>query len=147
MTGINRLLAGSLVIALTVLAACKLTPSVSVAGAIKVKLRDGHTSTIKLSEITDFKWEKAFLFGPYTPDSDIQQTLGFEWPDVKKFGLSSSDTFWLLVFTEGKKVVRAEEIRMTDAVFTKNTLDRGFSPSQAVFSVEGRRLSVKAEGK
>ena len=132
-------------IVLAMLVACRVTPSVSVAGAIETRLRNGHVSTIRLSEITDFKWEKAFLFGPYTPDIDIQQTLGFEWPEVKKFGLGSSGTFWLLVFTEGNHVVRAEEISITEAVFTEKCLGRALSPTQAVFSVVGRRLSLKAE--
>ena len=90
-----RIRSGALGIVLAMLVACRVTPSVSVAGAIEARLREG-VSTIRLLEITDFKLEKAFLFSPYTPDSDIQQTLGVEWPEVKKFGLGSSDTFWLL---------------------------------------------------
>ena len=133
-----RIRSGALGIVLAMLVACRVTPSVSVAGAIEARLREG-VSTIRLLEITDFKLEKAFLFSPYTPDSDIQQTLGVEWPEAKKFGLGSSDTFWLLVFTEGNHVVRAEEINITDAVFTENSLGRAFSPTQAVFSVVGRR--------
>jgi hypothetical protein len=45
-----------------------------------------------LSELCDMpSWSKLYVFGPYTPTSRIQQTLGFEWKEAGSFGLDASE--------------------------------------------------------
>jgi hypothetical protein len=133
----------SAALTLVALFACKLTPPISVTGAVETTINKGSTRVIKLAELTDFEWEKVFVFGPYTPDSTIEQSLGFPWSDAHKFSLSSSDSFWLIVFTLNKQVVRVEQMSRRSTSFSTNTLNRGFSPSEAVFTISGRTLTIQ----
>ena len=54
--------------------------------------------TFTMDSVTDFTWDALFIFGPYTPVSEIEKALGFSWPPAKKSGIESNDTFCLLVF-------------------------------------------------
>jgi len=125
--------------------ACRLTPPVSVTGAIATRLDQGSTRVIRISDFTDFNWERVFIFEPYTPDAKVEEALKFSYPDVKKFNLSSSDTFWLIVFTKGQRVVRVEQMKLREAVFTLEALNRGLTPNEAIFAVSGKKLSIEKD--
>src|SRR6266571_2005869 len=79
---------------------------------IKAIERSAHiasTSTnpvVTVSALTDFQWDKLFIFGPYTPVQKIHAQLGFEWADAEKTHIGSSDTYYLLVADEDGKVIR-----------------------------------------
>jgi hypothetical protein len=125
----------------------RLAPDVSVSAALSQFLRQDE-QRISLRRCTDFKWEAAYLFGPYMPYKNVRETLGFEWPEYKKFGLDSAENFYLLVFTSDGKVLRAEQIYRNVADFELRALGQKLTP-QVIFRVrrnEGRVpiLSVEA---
>jgi hypothetical protein len=49
--------------------------------------------------------ETGCLFGPYTPEVDINAALGFEWADAASTGIGVSDTELLVVVARDGQVV------------------------------------------
>jgi len=71
---------------------------------------DSGRGSFALSELQDLPaWTRLAIFGPYTPASRIQQTLGFEWKQAGTFGLELREDIYLAVFVSSDRVVRAEE--------------------------------------
>src|SRR6266542_2851062 len=94
--------------------------------------RDG--AIIRLSGITSFRWDRFCAFGPYTTQGQADSCLGFDWRDFKATGLEMDDTFSLMVFANGNRVVHAEKIsRRVD--FSYSVQARPFTPETAIFRV------------
>jgi len=51
------------------------------------------------------------VFAPYTPTQAVNQALGFEWPEAKRFNFDTREEVYLAIFVSGSNVVRAEEWR------------------------------------
>jgi hypothetical protein len=94
---------------------------------------------IRLSDLTDFQWKVFVALGPYTTREGAESALGFAWPDFDRFQLNMSDTFSLLVFTNGGSVVRVEKHPRCKPDFDPDTLGRPLSPEAAVFTIEPKR--------
>lgn len=68
--------------------------------------------TIKTSEIIDmtsltpFNWNKLYIFKPYTPIKDINDSLGFVWKNADKTQINQDDSFNLLVFTQKDRIIK-----------------------------------------
>ncbi len=78
---------------------------------------------IDIGSVTDFKWDRLFIFGPYTSTNTINSALGYQWPEASRTGLEMSDTFNLLVFERNGQVVEYFKVpRFTDfdAVQSRN---------------------------
>jgi hypothetical protein len=43
---------------------------------------DDKVKEASLTEITPFKWDKAFVFAPGTPREIIYNKVGYEWRDI-----------------------------------------------------------------
>jgi len=96
----------------------------------------GDSSNFAMSDVTNFTWDKLFIFGPYTPAEEIEKALGFSWPPAKKkYGIAWSDTFCLLVFTYKNEVVLFCEYPRGDGDFSSISSTSGITPNAAVFSV------------
>ena len=57
-----------------------------------------------LEPLTDFNWDRAELFGPYTPREVIEESLGVHYRQTG--GIESSEHFFLLVFLNDDKAVQ-----------------------------------------
>ncbi len=76
--------------------------------AIERSAQSASTSTnplVTISALTDYKWDKLFIFNPYTPVEKIHAQLGYKWAEAKRTDIDSSETFSLLVFVKDGKVV------------------------------------------
>jgi len=84
---------------------------------------------VAISAVTDFEWDTVSVFGPYTPVEKINAQLGFDWPEVEKTQIYSSDTFYLLVFVRNQKVVKYFKVPRAIGEFQDlevgNTFPRG----------------------
>ena len=78
---------------------------------------------IELREHVDSDWDRWYAFGPYTPASRIESSLGFSWPDADNQGIRLRDDIALLVFTAGDEVLDTRDVVRGDADLT--CLDRG----------------------
>lgn len=57
---------------------------------------------INLSDITPFKWDKAYIFEPKTSPDKIYETIGYEWQDIKE---ANSEEMIQMIFIKDKKVI------------------------------------------
>lgn len=68
--------------------------------------------------LTDFAWDRLYVFRPHTGLGDIDSAMGFEWPRDSRTGIGTSDSIDLLVFVKGKKVVRYVDFNRSKGEFT-----------------------------
>lgn len=45
---------------------------------------DKSVETVKLSELTPFKWDEVYSFAPYMSREDIHKAIGYRWSGVKE---------------------------------------------------------------
>lgn len=91
-------------------ASCRLTPKRTAFTQIMAWIADSTRERFALSEIQDLPpWTAVYLFGPYTPESAIRKTLGFEWSGAGIFKLHERDDIHLAVFVTATNLIRVEE--------------------------------------
>ena len=95
---------------------------------------------VSLNKLTDFQWQRVFIFAPYTPVQKIYKSLGFEWEHAEKTNIHMRDDICLLVFVLNNRVVQYFEYPRNYGDFSKIHVKGGFAPSEALFEV------VEAEG-
>ncbi|WLD94312.1 hypothetical protein [Alkalihalobacillus sp. AL-G] len=79
--------------------------------AINSELKKAGTTEIRLKEHTDFPWDKAFVFTPYTSNEQIQEQLADNDIDSKlESSIEYLDGFNLIVFTNDGEVVQYAEV-------------------------------------
>jgi len=93
-------------------------------------------SVLTISAITDFQWDKLFIFSPYTPVEKIHAQLGHNWAEAEKTHIDSSDTFYLLVFVKDGKVVRYFKLPRTIGDFQGMEARNVFTPGDDEFEVK-----------
>jgi hypothetical protein len=96
----------------------------------------GTNPVVSISSVTDFGWDKLFIFGPYTPVDRIQAQLGYRWTEAHKTHIDSSDTFYLLVFVKEGKVLRHFKFPRTTCDFQSIESGNEFSPGEDTFEVK-----------
>lgn len=77
-------------------------------------------------------WNTAYVFPPYTSTRTINQTLGFEWQDAKRFKLDARDDIHLAVFVLGSNVVYAEEWKRHQFDCSPTLLGKVLTPSTVI---------------
>jgi hypothetical protein len=84
-------------------------------------LVEGKTDSIILdiAKITDFTWEKLYIFKPYTTIASIDSILGFKWDEARKSLINQSEEFNLLVFIERNTVVHFVKVPRNNGDFIK----------------------------
>jgi hypothetical protein len=93
-------------------------------------------STLIISAVTGFQWDKLFIFGPYTPIEKIYMQLGYNWTEAKKTHIDSSDTFYVIVFVKDGKVIRYYNLPRTIGDFQGIDIHNMFTPENAEFEVK-----------
>lgn len=79
-------------------------PDKDLAQEIETLLENGET-TIDLKAITDFEWTQVEVFGPYTSDEVIEDTMGIKFRGDNG-GIDYLDSIVLLVFADEMKDVK-----------------------------------------
>ena len=67
------------------------------------KRTDGDAK-FNFRELKQFEWNMLYIFGPYTPTSDIESKLGTSNSSIKKVGIEIRDDISLLVFLKQNEV-------------------------------------------
>lgn len=80
-----------------------------------------------------FKWDKAFLFAPYTPQESIDEQIGVDFKDQSN--IDSRDDIYLLVFLYGDKVVQYAVINRQQSDFSIGVKEY-LTPSNASIKIE-----------
>jgi hypothetical protein len=90
-------------------------------GSIYTIVEDENNSEITVNPLTDFKWDKAFLFEPYTPQEHIEEQLGVDFEDTSN--ISSREDIYLLVFLNDEKAIQYAEIYRQKSNFSIGGID------------------------
>ncbi|WGG44518.1 hypothetical protein [Rossellomorea sp. DA94] len=96
-------------------------------------VKNQQNKEIEIHSIADFKWDKAYLFPPYTPQMSIERKLGIEYDDPSN--ISNRDEIYLFVFLHEGRVVQYAEIKRHKADFTMDGKEY-LTPSEDVLKVE-----------
>ena len=105
-----------------------------------------NENPIILNKITNFKWDKLYIFSPYTSKSDILEALNFQWEGVNKINIEMTDGMCLLVFVQNRTVVKAFEFNRKYGDFVPLVQANPYSPNDAIFYVyldHNRRIVLK----
>lgn len=92
--------------------------------------------TVRLGELSPFRWERLYVFAPGTAPQTIVDSLGRPWPLAERTGIAVLDTANLLVFTAGGEVIAATMHPKRYGDFAPALTGRGYAPDEAVFRVE-----------
>jgi len=103
--------------------------------------QEKQPATIDFRDLTDFDWDKVFVFGPYTSPGTIQSDLGYEWPEATRTNIQESDGIALVVFVRDGRVTEHFSVPRSIADFTDLDRKHVFPREEAVFAV-GRLTEV-----
>lgn len=102
---------------------------------VEKKKGSNEKISFKVRSLTNFEWEKMYVFAPYTPTAEINRALGFNWEDASGTGIDRRDDITLLVFANGGKVVDRVLYPRGRGDFSAIKKDNGFTPDEANFVV------------
>lgn len=97
-------------------------------------VEDKNISEININSLTNFDWDKAFLFAPYTTQKSIDEQLGIDFKDPSKIDIR--DDIYLLVFLNDNKVVHYAEINRQQSDFSVGEKEY-LTPSNASINIKG----------
>ncbi|MFN3429658.1 MAG: hypothetical protein ACK46X_06870 [Candidatus Sericytochromatia bacterium] len=103
--------------------------------AVAVEQAGQAGKPLKLADATDFPWDRVHIFSPYVATADIERALGFRWPEAAATGIQERDDVALLVFVQGKRVVRTLRPARNRGDWAMIENHAGFTPAKAVFHV------------
>lgn len=83
--------------------------------AIYTIVEDKNNIEFNLKPLTDFSWDKAQLFGPYTTKELIEENLGVSY-NGQTGGIEYREDIFLLVFLNDDKVVQYAILERQDGV-------------------------------
>ncbi len=104
----------------------------------EVLLKKDSVQTVNLAELAPFRWDRLFIFAPYTTTSTVEQSLGQPWSGAERSNIARVDTATLLVFMTGNEIVAATMQPRDYGDFTPAASTSPLSPGQALFRVERR---------
>ncbi|MFT8322719.1 MAG: hypothetical protein ABF649_17750 [Bacillus sp. (in: firmicutes)] len=85
-----------------------------------------------LTDVTDFSWDKAYIFNPYTSQKSINEQLGVKFKDPS--GIDSRDDIYLIVFLKQNKVIHYAEIERKYGDLSSDK-ENGITPSDATVKI------------
>jgi len=69
-----------------------------------------------VDSVGDRRWDRLYVFGPYTPRTEIDRRIGFEWKGTT--AIENQDAVQLLLLVDGKRVTRAVDLPRGRADFS-----------------------------
>lgn len=85
-----------------------------------LELAESGSTEIALSTLTDFDWEKAAVYGPYTTVDIIEESLHVEFKGSTQ-GIDYREDIFLLVFAKGNHAIKTVELsRRVGDYYEKN---------------------------
>lgn len=124
-------------IAMALLASACSSADDRVSAAIGNAVRDQQMQEIRIAALTDFEWDKVYLFDPYAPRAHICEVLGVEARQCERVVPfeSMDDGIMSLAFVSGTQVVRYARHRRLNGDFTPVVSRQPLLASEAVFKV------------
>lgn len=101
--------------------------------SINSVVEDESKGEINVNSHTDFNWDKAFLFTPYSTAESIEEQLGTKFKE--KSNINMRDDIYLLVFLNEDEVVQYAEIKRQGSDFSIEETEY-LTSSEDVISIE-----------
>jgi hypothetical protein len=108
-----------------------------VSSAIGNAVRDQKVQQLRLADLTTFKWDRVFLFEPYTPRTKVCQAIGVQplrCQQVVAFE-STDDGTMTLAFMSGGQLVRYARHSRWNGDFVPLSASQPIPASKAIFRV------------
>ncbi len=102
------------------------------------KYRTQEVPVINLAECTDFKWDRVFIFGPYTNARTINVNINTFWLGAYFLRIDSDESISLLIFMNKSRVVQYVEFPRHKADFSTVANKSGYSIDDAKFTLDER---------
>jgi hypothetical protein len=102
--------------------------------SISTVVSDTNNTEIDISKLTDFDWEEAYLFAPYTSQDDINRELGFKSKD--KSDIHIREDIYLLLFVNENKVVHYVEIERQKSDFLITDGSEKITPENPMITIK-----------
>jgi len=119
--------------------ACSTDGDNALGGAIARVVQGGGGATLRVADLTDFQWERLYVFAPYTTPAQIDRELGFPCPSTRRANIEARDDVALLLFVEDRRVVRHLAHKRGKGDFSRLHHPGGYAKSEAVFEVDRSR--------
>jgi hypothetical protein len=115
--------------------------------ALRHEVREKKQKEIDLSRLISFEWDELFLFGPYTPRSEVCKELKLNEPECSVVVKSEStdDGEMFLVFRHKEKIVHTEMYIRFNGDFTPLDFKQPITPTDAKFIVKEEGQSASGE--
>ena len=104
--------------------------------AIEKKGQSGEQVVIQMKSLTDFEWDRFYVFDPYSSDDEVRDTLGFDTTIMAHSRIKHTDTHNLLVFVQNKQVEVFIDYPRSAGDFDKLKRRDGYNPAEANFEVK-----------
>lgn len=114
----------------------------SVSKEISKKVSDGEGTTINIANLTNFEWEKLYIFDPYESRDSIQNTIGQEFLKENDIHISVSEEVTLLVFTKNNNVVHYFNHPRKKGDFAGLKAHEWLTPKNSIFEVAYKGYSL-----
>jgi hypothetical protein len=102
------------------------------------KYRTQEVPVIDLTECTDFKWDRLFIFGPYTTARTINKNINTFWLGAYFSRIDSDESITLLIFMNKGRVVQYVEFSRDKVDFSTVANEAGYSSYEAKFTLDER---------
>ncbi len=96
-------------------------------------VKDEKHDEIHIKSLTDFDWDKAYLFTPYFPEESIKEQLGTDFKGVSD--ISWREDIYLLVFLNEDNIVQYAEIERFGSNFAIGEKEY-LTPTDDAISIE-----------
>ncbi|MFC0471650.1 hypothetical protein ACFFHM_14400 [Halalkalibacter kiskunsagensis] len=93
----------------------------------------GGERDIDFLALTDFEWDQAYIFPPYTTTGEVKGKLGFSWNH--RTGIEYRDDINVIVFVKDNRVKKYIELSRKYGDFNEARIEKGFTPEDATVSV------------
>lgn len=120
-----------IIITFSLLVGCQQHSHTKLEEAIFAIVEEETFTEFNLSPFTNFPWEKAAIFEPYTTQDKIEETLGVKL--IQTGGIEYRDDIFLLVFTNKNKVVQYALLQRN--AFAFNSVDEIMTPGSDLIKI------------
>jgi hypothetical protein len=97
----------------------------------------GPGTSVNLADLSPFRWDRMYLFGPRTPASTVRDSVRVAWPGAAGVvGSATPDSVNLLVFVGGGQVLAVTAHPRRRGDFVPARVGRGYAPAEALFVVD-----------
>jgi hypothetical protein len=107
----------------------------AVSRSIAASVHAGVGTRLILADHTSFSWERVCIFGPYTPDIEVDRISGIQGAAGRAYDIRENDGIDVLMFLSKQEVVAAVAHPRRRADFGPELVSKCYARESAVFLV------------